>query len=71
MENRSGENWIQKDVNEVTFLGYSESSKSYRVFIPESQTVQIAGDIIFDEKHKAEERHEPVEPSTLFMHPPT
>jgi hypothetical protein len=54
-------------VNEVTFLGYSESSKSYRVFIPESQTVQIARDIIFYEKHKAEEQHEPVEPSTLFM----
>lgn len=50
-------------------MGYSETSRSYRVLIPETQKVQIVRDIIFDENHKAEERHEPAEPSTLPVHP--
>jgi hypothetical protein len=56
---------------EVTFLGYSETSKGYRVLIPETQKVQIVRDIIFDENHKAEERHEHAEPPTLPVHPST
>jgi hypothetical protein len=56
---------------EITFLRYSETSKGYRVLIPETQKVQIVRDIIFDENHKTEERHEPAEPSTLPVHPST
>ena len=32
------------------FVGYSESSKAYRIYVPGQQKVEISRDVTFDEK---------------------
>jgi hypothetical protein len=32
------------------FVGYSESSKTYRVYVPRKQKVEISQDVTFDER---------------------
>jgi hypothetical protein len=33
-----------------TFLGYSESSKAYRIYIPGQRQIEVSKDVIFEEE---------------------
>jgi hypothetical protein len=33
-----------------TFVGYSESSKAYRIYIPGQRQIEVSRDVIFEEK---------------------
>jgi len=58
------------------FVGYSESSKAYRIYIPEQHEVEVNGDVTFNEKMafkksieetiEQEEHEEPKEESTYL-----
>jgi hypothetical protein len=63
-----------------TFVGYSESSKAYRIYIPGHRQIEVSGDITFEEEVSIRksrgshmeidsERHEKMVPSP--PHPPT
>jgi hypothetical protein len=32
------------------FVGYSDSSKAYRIYIPEQHKIEVSGDVTFNEK---------------------
>jgi hypothetical protein len=36
--------------NKGTFIGYSETSKSYRIYIQRQRQVEISRDVTFDEE---------------------
>jgi hypothetical protein len=56
------------------FVGYSESSKAYRIYIPEQHKIEVSRDVTFNEKMafkkskeetiEEEEYEEPIEEST-------
>jgi hypothetical protein len=59
-----------------TFIGYSETSKAYRIYIPEQRQIEISRDVTFDEEiafrksrdsHMDEDREEQKAPKDAVM----
>ena len=67
-------NKLEPSEKKGIFMGYSESSKAYRIYIPEQHKVEVSRDVIFNEKMafkksieetiEEEEYEDPIEEST-------
>jgi hypothetical protein len=42
------------------FVGYSETSKAYRVYIPEQRKTVVSRDVKFEEDFASRKSHEPI-----------
>ena len=43
-------NKLEPSGNKGIFVGYSDSSKAYRIYIPEQQKIEVSRDVTFNEK---------------------
>lgn len=56
---KRGRNWNLQEIS-VTFVGYSETSKAYKIYTPKHRQVEVSRDVIFDEEatyKKSKESH--------------
>jgi hypothetical protein len=69
-------NKLEPSGKKSIFVGYSESSKAYRIYIPEQHKIEVSRDVTFNEKMafkisieetiEEEEYEEPIEESTCL-----
>jgi hypothetical protein len=67
-------NTLEPSEKKLIFVGYSNSSKAYRIYIPEQHKIEVSRDVTFNEKMafkksieetiEEEENEEPIEEST-------
>ena len=41
---------LEHSIKKGTFVGYSESSKAYRIYIPRSRQIEVRRDVTFEEE---------------------